>query len=71
MSTPPSRPTERPRRKAMAANDGDKPGYRLDSSQRGDGELPEFAEAILSIVDRIPEGMVLAYGDVAEMLGQA
>jgi alkylated DNA nucleotide flippase Atl1 len=33
-------------------------------------ELPDFAEAVLSIVDHIPEGMVLAYGDVAEMLGQ-
>ena len=54
----------------MAANDGDKAAYRLGSSQMGDGELPEFAEAVLSIVDRIPEGMVLAYGDVAEMLGQ-
>jgi alkylated DNA nucleotide flippase Atl1 len=54
----------------MAANDGDKPGYRLGSSQMGAGELPEFAEAVLSIVDRIPVGLVLAYGDVAEMLGQ-
>ncbi len=33
-------------------------------------ELPEFAEAVLSIVDQIPQGMVLAYGDVAEMLGE-
>jgi len=33
-------------------------------------ELPEFAEAVLAIVDQIPVGMVLAYGDVAEMLGQ-
>jgi len=33
-------------------------------------ELPDFAEAVLDIVDQIPEGMVLAYGDVAEMLGQ-
>jgi alkylated DNA nucleotide flippase Atl1 len=54
----------------MAANDGDKPGYGLGSSQMGPGELPEFAEAVLSIVDRIPVGMVLAYGDIAEMLGQ-
>jgi alkylated DNA nucleotide flippase Atl1 len=53
----------------MAATDGDEPGYRSDSSQIGAGELPEFAEAVLSIVDRIPEGMVLAYGDVAQMLG--
>ena len=33
-------------------------------------ELPEFAEAVLAIVDEIPEGMVLAYGDIAEMLGR-
>jgi len=33
-------------------------------------ELPEFAEAVLAIVDQIPEGMVLAYGDIAEMLGR-
>ena len=51
----------------MAAHDFDRPEYRLGSPQM---ELPEFAEAVLSIVDRIPEGMVLAYGDVAEMLGQ-
>jgi alkylated DNA nucleotide flippase Atl1 len=54
----------------MAATDRDEPEYRLGSSQMGAGELPEFAEAVLGIVDRIPEGMVLAYGDVAEMLGQ-
>ena len=33
-------------------------------------ELPDFAEAVLSVVDQIPQGRVLAYGDVAEMLGQ-
>jgi alkylated DNA nucleotide flippase Atl1 len=54
----------------MAANDADRPEYRSGSSEMGVGELPEFVEAVLSIVDRIPEGMVLAYGDVAEMLGQ-
>lgn len=54
----------------MVANDFDRPVYRLGSAQMGVGELPEFAEAVLSIVDRIPEGMVLAYGDVAVMLGQ-
>jgi len=32
--------------------------------------LPEFAEAVLDIVDQIPTGMVLAYGDVAELLGR-
>ena len=54
----------------MVETDGDRPGYRLGSPRTGPEELPEFAEAVLSIVDRIPEGMVLAYGDVAEMLGQ-
>ena len=32
-------------------------------------ELPDFAESVLRVVDQIPEGMVLAYGDIAEMLG--
>ncbi|HEY8822322.1 MAG TPA: MGMT family protein [Dermatophilaceae bacterium] len=53
----------------MAATQGDDPEYRLDFSQLGADELPDFAEAVLGIVDQIPEGMVLAYGDVAEMLG--
>jgi alkylated DNA nucleotide flippase Atl1 len=32
------------------------------------GELPEYAEAVLDLVDQIPPGRVLAYGDVAELL---
>lgn len=32
--------------------------------------LPDFAEAVLDLVDQIPAGMVLAYGDVAELLGR-
>ncbi len=32
--------------------------------------LPDFAEAVLDIVDQIPLGKVLAYGDVAELLGR-
>lgn len=32
-------------------------------------ELPEYAEAVLEVADAIPEGMVLSYGDVAEMVG--
>ena len=31
--------------------------------------LPEHAEAVLDVADRIPAGRVLAYGDIAEMLG--
>lgn len=34
------------------------------------GALPDFAEAVLDLVDQIPARMVLAYGDVAELLGQ-
>ena len=44
---------------------GDDPGYG-----NGAVELPDFAEAVLGIVDQIPAGMVLAYGDVAELLGE-
>jgi alkylated DNA nucleotide flippase Atl1 len=32
-------------------------------------ELPDFAEAVLDIVDQIPAGLVLTYGDVAELVG--
>ncbi len=32
-------------------------------------ELPEKAEEVLEIVDQIPEGKVLTYGDVAELVG--
>jgi alkylated DNA nucleotide flippase Atl1 len=40
------------------------------TATHGDERLPDFAEAVLDIVDRIPAGKVLAYGDVAELLGQ-
>jgi alkylated DNA nucleotide flippase Atl1 len=36
----------------------------------GPETLPDFAEAVLDIVDQIPSGRVLAYGDVAELLGR-
>lgn len=32
--------------------------------------LPAFAQAVLDIVDQIPPGKVLSYGDLAELLGQ-
>lgn len=32
--------------------------------------LPSYAEAVLDVVDQIPEGRVLAYGDVAELVGE-
>jgi alkylated DNA nucleotide flippase Atl1 len=32
-------------------------------------ELPEYAAAVLDVVDTIPPGHVMTYGDVAEFLG--
>lgn len=34
------------------------------------GQPSDFAEDVLDIVEQIPEGMVLTYGDIAEMLGR-
>jgi alkylated DNA nucleotide flippase Atl1 len=34
------------------------------------GELTPFAGRVLDVVDRIPPGRVLTYGDVAEYLGE-
>ena len=31
--------------------------------------LPEKVEEVLDVIDRIPEGQVLTYGDVAELVG--
>ena len=31
--------------------------------------LPDYEEAVLEVVDAIPEGCVMTYGDVAEMVG--
>ena len=36
----------------------------------GPERLPDFAERVLEIVDLIPAGTVLAYGDIAELLGE-
>jgi alkylated DNA nucleotide flippase Atl1 len=42
----------------------------MSQDQGGPERLPDFAEAVLDIVDQIPAGKVLAYGDVAEILGR-
>jgi alkylated DNA nucleotide flippase Atl1 len=40
-------------------------------TQAGDFGLPsEFADDVLEVVDQIPEGMVMTYGDIAELLGR-
>lgn len=40
----------------------------------GDGldgdELPEYAAAVLDVIDLVPPGRVVTYGDVAEYLGR-
>src|SRR5664279_3055348 len=48
------------------------PGTELSRTRMtaGPETLPDFAESVLAIVDQIPSGMVLAYADVAELLGQ-
>ena len=38
------------------------------SSPDGPPELPEYAERVLDVTERIPPGRVLTYGDVAEWL---
>ena len=32
-------------------------------------DVPEFARRVLDVVDRIPRGKVMAYGDIAACLG--
>jgi alkylated DNA nucleotide flippase Atl1 len=34
------------------------------------GDPTEFAERVLDVVERIPAGRVMAYGDIAEYLGE-
>jgi alkylated DNA nucleotide flippase Atl1 len=34
------------------------------------GPPSEFADDVLDVVDQIPEGMVMTYGDIAELLGR-
>jgi len=33
-------------------------------------DLPRYAELVLDVVDAIPPGRVLAYGDIAELVGE-
>jgi alkylated DNA nucleotide flippase Atl1 len=33
------------------------------------GEVSEFAERVLALVDKVPRGYVVTYGDVARMVG--
>lgn len=40
------------------------------STEQPPDELPPFAELVLELTERIPPGLVLTYGDVAELLEQ-
>ena len=41
-----------------------------DVHDDGPPELPEYAERVLEVAERIPPGRVMTYGDVAEWLGE-
>lgn len=44
----------------------------MADSNRHDGQVDdEYVEAVLSLVERIPAGRVMAYGTVAEVVGEA
>ncbi len=41
----------------------------MSDVERSGAELPEYAELVLEVAERIPPGRVMTYGDVAEWLG--
>jgi alkylated DNA nucleotide flippase Atl1 len=43
---------------------------RPDDLPDDEHELPRFAALVLDVVDRVPPGQVVTYGDVAEYLGE-
>ncbi len=45
-------------------------GYGTMDRMSEDDELPEYAERVLEVAERIPPGRVMTYGDVAEWLGE-
>jgi alkylated DNA nucleotide flippase Atl1 len=42
----------------------------MATDARGLGLPSDFADDVLELVEQIPEGMVVTYGDLAEMLGR-
>jgi alkylated DNA nucleotide flippase Atl1 len=42
----------------------------VEADVERDVEVPAFAQRVLDLVDAIPPGKVLAYGDIAEYLGE-
>ena len=56
---------ERPRRGSRAAS----VSAGLSVRPGGDTPATPYARSVLDVVDRIPRGQVMTYGDVAEYLG--
>ncbi len=50
-----------PSQQAQEAADAQLPGY---------AQIPEYAEAVLDVVDLIPPGRVMTYGDIADYLAR-
>jgi alkylated DNA nucleotide flippase Atl1 len=48
--------------------DSDQSSSAVDHSP-GSSPLPDFASRVLDVVDSIPRGRVMSYGDIAEYLG--
>ena len=42
----------------------------MATDSRDFGLPSEFADDVLDVVDQIPPGMVMTYGDIAELLGR-
>lgn len=47
----------------------DAAGRRETAGRDAGGAIEDYAEAVLDVVERIPPGRVLSYGDVAEIVG--
>jgi alkylated DNA nucleotide flippase Atl1 len=66
-----SAPSSDPASPSRPASPGD-PASPSDSRSPGDSEAPpvdDFASLVLDVVDSIPPGRVMSYGDIAEYLG--
>jgi alkylated DNA nucleotide flippase Atl1 len=58
---------------SLPASGEEGPSSLPASGEAGPGpsaDLPPFAEMVLDVIDRIPPGHVMTYGDVAEYLGE-
>ncbi|MEV0601152.1 MGMT family protein [Streptomyces sp. NPDC050315] len=45
-------------------------GTEERGSDAPDDELPEYADLVLGVAERIPPGRVMTYGDIAEYVGE-